>query len=122
MKKLSVFWAALVGLFSVVWQVGSFYLRFGRLNELASPLDYIIFFLSGTLGGLILIYFLNRQPTSKGWWVVLAAFVLVSPAALFMMIGGALLGPLGVLIFPQIPWALFTWIGSLVARLVKRNG
>lgn len=122
MKKLSVFWAALVGLFSVVWQVGSFYLRFGRLNELAIPLDYIIFFLSGTLGGLILIYFLNRQPTSKGWWVVLAAFALVSPAALFMMIGGGLLGPLGVLIFPQIPWALFTWIGSLVARLVKRDG
>lgn len=50
----------------------------------------------------------------------MAAFLLISPVALFMMIGGGLLGPLGVLIFPQIPWALFTWIGSLVARFVSR--
>ena len=44
-------------------------------------------------------------------------FALVLP---LMLIGG-LLGPLGVLILPQIPWALFAWIGSLVSRLSART-
>jgi hypothetical protein len=43
-------------------------------------------------------------------------FLLASPIALLAMLGGGLLGPIGVLVFPQIPWALFTWIGSLAGR------
>jgi len=39
---------------------------------------------------------------------------------LITMIAGGLLGPIGVLLFPQIPWALFTWIGSLVAKFISR--
>ena len=121
MKKISLYWSALLGLISIAWQVGTYYVRFGKWNEFASPLDYVMFFLAGTLGGLIAIYFLNRQTTKVRWWVVLIAFLLASPIAFFMMIGGGMLGPLGVLIFPQLPWALFTWIGTLIAKLFSRG-
>jgi hypothetical protein len=58
--------------------------------------------------------------------VVLIAFLLVSPVAMLFMLGGGLLGWNGILLFPQIPWALFTWIGSLVGKrwmkIEKLNG
>ncbi len=120
MKTIPAYWALLVGLLSVAAQVVTFYLRFGRWNTEATFMEYLFFFLAGSLGGTILIFFLNRQSTGRGRWVVLIIFLLVSPVALFLMVGGGLLGPLGVLIFPQIPWALFTWLGSLLGRSVSR--
>jgi DMSO reductase anchor subunit len=121
MKKLSVYWALLVGLLSVVVQVLTYYIRFGKWNEFSTAVDYIMFFLAGTLGGSILIYFLNRQTSKTAWWVVMLVFLLATPVAMFMMLGGGLLGPLGVLIFPQIPWALITWIGALIAKIITRD-
>ncbi len=120
MKKLSIYWALLVGLLTVVYQIATFYIRFGRWNTDSSLLDYLLFFVAGTLGGLILLFFLNRQTSNTSWWIVLGFFVVASPVAMFFILGGGLLGPLGVLIFPQIPWVLFTWIGSLVGRWVAR--
>ncbi|MFV1949349.1 MAG: hypothetical protein ACC633_05370 [Anaerolineales bacterium] len=84
-------------------------------------LDYVLFFLAGTLGGLILIYFLNRQNSKTAWSVTLLAFLLASPIAMVMMVGGGLLGSIGVLIFPQIPWALFAWIGGLVGNFFAKK-
>ena len=122
MKKVSLVWAFVVGLLVVAAQVLTFYIRFGRWNTNAFFVDYLLIFFAGTLGGLILIYFLNRQPSSDARFIVTIAFLLGSPLALIMMIAGGLLGVLGILIFPQIPWALFTWIGSLVGRRVSRRG
>ena len=121
MKKISPVWALVVGLLVVAAQVITFYIRFGRWNTNAFFVDYLLIYLAGTLGGLILIYFLNRQPSSDARFIVTIAFLLGSPLALIMMIAGGLLGVLGILIFPQIPWALFTWIGSLVGRRVSRG-
>lgn len=121
MKKVPLYWAFIVGCFVVAAQVITFYVRFGRWNTEADLTDYLFFFLAGALGGLILIFFLNRQSSTARRWVVLVAFLLASPIALFMMLGGGLLGPLGTLIFPQIPWALFSWIGSLVGRIVSKE-
>ena len=115
-KSISVFWALLVGIFSIAAQVLMYFLRFGRLNTESPLIDYMFFFLAGSLGGAILIFFLNRQISTKGRWVVLIAFLLLSPIALFSMLIGGLFGPFGPLILPQIPWALFTWIGSLLGR------
>ena len=120
LKKTSLFWILLVGLLSVAAQVFTYYYRFGALNTDASTIEYLLFFLSGALGGLILIYFLNIQTSMTRRWVVLIAFLLASRIALITMIAGGLLGPIGVLLFPQIPWALFTWIGSLVAKFISR--
>jgi len=119
LKKSSVYWSFLVGLLTVVYQIATFYIRFGRWNTDSSITDYILFFLAGSIGGWILITFLNRQTSVAKRWVVFIAFLLATPVAmLFILIGGTL-GPIGTLIFPQIPWALGTWIGSLVGRLVK---
>ena len=121
MKKVSLYWVLLVGLLSVAAQGLNYYLRFGRWNTSATAIEFLLFFLSGALGGGVLIYFLNRQASAMRRWVVLIAFLLASPIALFMMLGGGLLGPPGVLIFPQIPWALLAWIGSWAGKFISRS-
>jgi len=119
MKTLSPYWALVVGFLSVAAQVVAFYARFGRWNTESPFTDYLFFFLAGALGGSILIFILNRQSSAGGRWIVLVSFLMAAPLALFMMIGGGLLGPLGILIFPQILWVLITWLGSLLARFVS---
>lgn len=116
MRKTQILGALLVGLLSVVAQIVVFYVRFGEWNAYATVFDYILFFVAGTLGGLILIYFLNRQNSKTAWSVTLLAFLLASPIALVMMIGGGLLGSIGVLVYPQIPWTLSAWMGGLVGN------
>ena len=120
MKSISAFWALLVGLLSVIAQIVTYYLRFGRLNTIATLTEYLFFFLAGSLGGVILIFFLNRQTAERGRRMVLGAFLLASLVALPAMLVGGLLGPLGVLILPQILWALFAWLGSLLGRVLSR--
>lgn len=121
MKKISSYWSLLAGLLSVAAQVGIFYFRFGRLNTDSMVLDYLLFLVAGTIGGWILVFFLNRQMSTAARLIVLAAFLIATPIAFFFMIGGGLFGWIGVLVFPQIPWALLTWIGSLAGKLtVKR--
>jgi hypothetical protein len=119
MKSIPAYGALLVGLLSVLAQVITYTLRFERLNTASPFADYIFFFLSGTIGGFILIFFLNRQPTRKGRWIVLIVFLLIAPISLFLMLGGGLFGPWGLLILPQIPWLLFTWLGSLLGRFLS---
>lgn len=72
--------------------------------------------MAGALGGLILIDFLNREESPRAGWIVLIAFLLASPFALILMLAGGLFGALGVLIAPQIAWALFTWLGAYVSQ------
>ena len=120
-EPISLYWALLVGLLTMVAQLITYYLRFERLNTQASLTEYLLLFLAGSLGGLILIFFLNRQPTTRGRWVVVIMFLLITPLSLFLMLGGALFGVLGLLLLPQIPWALFSWLGSLLGRLVSRT-
>jgi peptidoglycan/LPS O-acetylase OafA/YrhL len=120
-KKTHIFVALLVGLLSVVAQIAVFYVRFGKWNANSTVLDYILFFVAGMLGGLILVYFLNRQNSKTAWSAALIAFLLASPIALVMMAGGGLLGPFGVLVYPQIPWTLFAWLGGLVGNLLAKK-
>ena len=121
MQKTSWYWILGVGLFSVAAQIAIFYVRFQRWNTDSTIIDYVLFFLAGALGGWILTYFLNRQTTGMQRILVLAGFLVATPVALFMMIGGGLFGLLGILILPQIPWALFTWIGSAVGKMVSKK-
>jgi hypothetical protein len=121
MTTNKIFRALLVGILSVVGQIVVFFVRFGKWNVYSTVLDYILFFVAGTLGGLILNYFLNRQISKTSWTTTLLAFLLASPLALFMMISGGLLGSIGVLVFPQIPWALFTWLGGLVGNYLEKK-
>lgn len=120
-RSLSFSWALVVGLLAIVAQVVTFYIRFGFFNTQASFANYVSFFLAGTLGGSILIWFLNREESARARRIVLIAFLLASPLALISMLAGGLFGPLGVLIAPQIPWALFTWLGALVSKRFSRS-
>jgi hypothetical protein len=108
LKKISNYWSLLAGLLTVAVQIITFYLRFGRMNTDATFVDYLLFFVAGTLGGLILIYFLNKQTSAAKRWVVLVAFLLATPLAMIFLLGGGLLRWIGVILFPQIPWALLT--------------
>jgi len=110
-----------VGLLSVAAQIVIFYARFGRWNADSTITDYLLFFLAGALGGWILTFFLNRNPASAARRVVWIAFLLASPFSVLMMLAGGLVGPLGVLIFPQVPWAIFAWIGSWLGRRMARG-
>ena len=121
MKPVSWLWVPGLGLLSVIAQIMLFYVRFGRWNTDSTPTDYLLFFLAGALGGWILTFFLNRQTSNTNRRTVWIAFLLASPLALLMMLAGGLLGPLGVLILPQIPWAIFTWVGSWVGRWLARR-
>ena len=121
LDPIPFYWTLGAGILSIAAQIITYYLRFGVWNTEAQVSDLIFFFLAGTLGGLILIFFLNRQETRKGRWIVLAAFLLISPLSILVMLGGGLFGPLGILIWPQIPWALFTWLGSVLGRVVARK-
>lgn len=122
LKPVSFYWIPLVGLLSVAAHIIIYYARFHRWNTVSKFTDYLLFFVAGALGGWILTYVLNRQISGAQRLVVLIAFLLASPIALMVMLAGGLLGPLGVLIFPQIPWALFAWIGSSVGMLIFREG
>lgn len=121
MKRISIYWAPVVGLLAVAAQVITFYVRFGRWNADSSVVDYALFFIAGWLGGWILIYFINRQASAAGRWSVLIGFLLATPISLFMMVAGGMLGPVGVVLFPLIPWALFCWLGSLTGRFFPRG-
>jgi hypothetical protein len=122
MKPVPAYWALLVGLLTIAAQVLIYYVRFGSLNTVSPFIDYLFIFLAGSLGGSILVFFLNRHESTRARWIVLIAFLLASPIALIMMLGGGLLGPLGVLIFPQFPWGIFMGLGSLVGRFASKGG
>jgi len=117
MKKISYIWSLVVGAAVVVWQVVAFYMRFGRMNTESGVIDYVLFFLAGAVGGLILAYFLNKQTSSRGWWIVMIAFLLAFPVAMVFILGGGMLLPfVGVIILPQIPWGIATWLGSVIGK------
>lgn len=111
-----------MGVLTLVAQIIFFYIRFGRMNADAAFMDYVSFFFAGTMGGLVLIYFLNQQPNIGRRVVVFAAFLTTTPFAMVFMLGGGMLGWIGVILFPQIPWILMTWIGELVGKwMLKRS-
>jgi hypothetical protein len=122
MKTASWRWVLVMGLLSVAAQIVIFQARFGHWNTDSTITDYLLFFLAGALGGWILAFFLNRQASRTARRTVWIAFLLASPFALLMMIAGGLLGPFGVLIFPQIPWTIFPWVGSWLGRFLPDAG
>jgi len=116
MNKTSYMSAFLVGIATILWQVVTFIVRFGRMNTDSGILDYVMFFFAGAVGGLILAFFLNKQTSNRGWWIVMIAFILAFPIAMIFVIGGGLLGYVGIILLPQIPWAIVTWIGSVIGK------
>ncbi len=120
-KKISYVWAILIGLLMPVLQMVIFYLRFGEVNLDDSLFDYMIFFLAGTLGGLILVSFLRLSKSKAAKWSVSLAFILATPMAIIGMIVGGMIGPLGSLFMSAMLWAVITSMGYFVGRFLSRN-
>jgi len=118
--EIPYWWATLIGLLFPVLQAVVYYARFGMRNPYATLVDYLLFFLGGTLGAFILIAFLRRSPTRASKWSVGLAFLLGTPLAFIGSLGGGLLGWLGVILLPALIWGVFTatgyWIGGLIAK------
>ena len=120
-KKVSYWWAALVGLVSIAYQVASFYARFGKLApDESSLLDYLWFFLGGVAGGAILIYFLNKNTSKTARWIVFFAFLLGFFPAMIAMLGGGLITFVGIILMPAIVWAIFIGIGHLIGKAFSK--
>jgi hypothetical protein len=120
-RKLAYWSAGAIGLFFPVFQVAIYYLRFGRLNPYAPLTDYALFFLAGTAGGLILIALLRRSRTKAAKWNVVIAFLLATPFAIFGMLGGGLLGPVGIVLFPALIWGIVTGIGYWIGKFISKR-
>ncbi len=117
-KNIPYWWSLIIGLAYPLLQALIFLFRFRKLNTIASPLDYLLFYLAGLAGALLLTFFLRRSKTRTGRWVILGAYLLAVPLAIFGMVSGGLLGPVGVILFSFIPWALFMWFGYLAGAFL----
>jgi hypothetical protein len=120
-KKMSYWWAVLIGLVFPILQVVIYFLRFGEMNPYAVIVDHLWFFLSGAVGALLLILLLRRSQTPVQKWIVALAYLLGTPISTLMMVGGGLLGPIGIILFPLFNWFLFCGFGFLVGRFLSRR-
>lgn len=107
----------MIGLVFPILQALIYLLRFGNLNGGAPVTDYIFFFVSGALIGLALIAALRRCETARAYRAILIGFVVGIPFALFGMIVGGLIGPLGGVLFSASPGIFFVVVGYLVGRV-----
>jgi hypothetical protein len=120
-KKISFWWAGLIGLAFPVLQIAFYYLRFAELDPFTPWLDYLWYFLAGVAGALLLILLLQRSRTTLQKWIVLLAFLIAAPISTLMMRSGGVLGPLGMILFPLLNWLLFCGFGFLVGRFFSRK-
>jgi hypothetical protein len=117
-NKTPYWWSLPIGFVYPVLQIFIFVFRFKKLNTLGSPWDYLLFFVAGFAGALLLIFFLHRSRTKAGRWIILGAYLLAVPLALAGMIAGGVLGPVGIILFSFMPWALFMWLGYLAGAFL----
>jgi hypothetical protein len=110
-KKPSFLSALAIGILFPVLVVVYFFLRFHRWNTNAAPIEYLFFYISGTLIGLGLIYFLRRTENRSVQRATIIGFIAGIPFALFGMVIGGLAGPLGAIILGMSPGIFMTAVG-----------
>ncbi len=115
-KNPSFLWALATGLAFLVLQIVIFLIRFGSLNTGVPVTDYIFFFIDGALIGLALVVALRRCETKGAYRATMAGFVIGIPFALFGLVVGGLLGPVGSTLFSVSPGLFFIFAGYLVGR------
>jgi hypothetical protein len=120
-KKLSFWWAAPIGLIFPVLQIAFNYFRFQGLDPYTPWLHYLWYYLAGVAGVLLLILLLQRSRTRVQKWIVFLAFLVATPFSTLTMgnVGG--FGPIGIMLFPLIFWAIFSGFGFLVGWFFSRK-
>ena len=120
-KKPSFLWALAIGLVFPVLQVLIYFVRFGSLNPESPVTDYLLFFLGGALAGAGLIYFLRRSETPGTFRVVIIAFIISMPFAMFGMVMGGLMGVVGILLLGVSPSVFITGVGYFLGRAFSKK-
>lgn len=120
-KKPSFLLAFAVGILFVVLQIVIFFLRFNNLNPDASIVDYLFFFIGGTLIGLGLIYFLRRGENKGTRQATIIGFIIGIPFAVFGMLLGGLAGPFGVIFLGMSPAVFTTAAGYFLGRTFSKK-
>lgn len=115
-KKPSFLWAFAIGLLFPVLQVVIFFLRFQNINPDASFSDYLFFFITGSIIGFALIYFLRRSETRRTSNATIIGFVIGVPLALIGMLLGGLMGTFGIILFGISPAIFLTAIAYFIGR------
>lgn len=120
-KKTSFLWALAIGLIFPILQTLVFFLRFSAFNAEAGAQDYFFFYIAGVVIGLGLIYLLNRSQSTGAWRGALIGFIVGIPFALFGMLMGGLMGPLGAIFLGVSPAVFLIALGYFFGRLFSRK-
>lgn len=120
-KKMSFWWSVPIGLVFPALQIAISFLRFNELDPYTPLLDYLWFYLAGVAGVLWLIFLFHRSKTGVQKWVVFLAFLLATPISTLAMANASGFGPIGILLFPFIIWALFSGFGFVVGWYFSRR-
>lgn len=115
-KKVSFLWSFGVGLLILVLSFAMFLLGFGNSDTGASLIDYVMIFLTGTLIGLVLVYFLRRSEKKSIYNATLIAFVISLPLALFGVVFGSVVGGIGILLLGVSPSVFITGVVYYIGR------
>jgi hypothetical protein len=120
-KKPSFLWSLVIGILFPILAVVYFLLRFQRWNTDAAAIEYLFFYISGTLIGLGLIYFLRRSDNRNVQRATIIGFIAGIPFALFGMVMGGLGGPLGAIILGMSPGIFMTAMGYFLGLAYSRK-
>lgn len=115
-KKISFLWAFGAGALFLVLSLVMLLFGFGNLNSQAPIVDYVIVFLTGTLIGVALVYFLRRSEQPSVFKATLIAFAISVPFALFGITFGGMVGGIGIFFLGVSPAIFITAVGYFIGR------
>lgn len=114
-KKTSFVWSLGVGLLFVVLSFIMFLSGYGSL-ESGTLTVYGMIFLSGTLIGVVLVYFLRRSEKQSVSKVTMVAFVLSLPFAMFGVMFGSIVGGTGIFLLGVSPAVFVIGVSFYLGR------
>ncbi|MBI3159713.1 MAG: hypothetical protein HYZ26_08970 [Chloroflexi bacterium] len=120
MKKTPYWIAAALGLLGPAFYLVTYTMRFNR-PEGQQYRESIDTFLPVALGGLFLVWLLNRAASRKVRRLTWAGFLLLLPFGLFGSTIGGMLGIIGVILFGAIPLVVGAALGYGLGNLLSRD-
>lgn len=120
-KKISFAWSLGVGLIFFVLSLVIFISGFGNSGTQAPLMSYVMVFLSGTLIGAVLVYFLRLSEQAALFKVTLISFGVSIPFAIFGLVFGGVVGGIGLFLLVVSPSVFITGLGHYLGRIFIRK-
>lgn len=118
MKKTSYWLGLALGVLGPLFYIGTFYFRFGRLGSQQLN-ESLVTALPVALGGLLLVWLLNRAPDARTHRTTWLGFLVALPFGLFGSIIGGMLGVVGNILYGLLPLAMGAGVGYLTGKMLK---